>query len=133
MFGRKDSAARKDIPLEKREIKAFLGSGSHFEGKLAFDEIVRLDGSFRGEITSRDTLIVGESAELQAQIVVGALIVSGKIKGNIKAVSRVEMRAPAVIEGDVETPCLVVEDGVLWNGRLTMSRSETPSSNSVNG
>ena len=124
MFGRKDAATmKKDTSLEKREIKAFLGPGSQFEGKLAFDEIVRLDGAFRGEITSRDTLIVGDTADLQAQVVVGALIISGKLKGNIKAVSRVEMRSPAVIDGDVETPCLVVEDGVTWNGSLTMKPS----------
>lgn len=123
MFGKKDAAsAKRETSLEKREIKAFLGPGSHFEGKLAFDEIVRLDGAFRGEITSRDTLIVGETAELQAQVVVGSLIISGRLKGNIKAVTKVEMRSPAIIEGDVETPLLVVEEGVTWNGTLIMKR-----------
>lgn len=126
MFGRKDGQMKKDTALDKREIKAFLGPGSQFEGKLAFDEIVRLDGNFRGEITSRDTLIVGETADLQAQVVVGALIISGKLKGNIKAVSKVEMRAPARIDGDVETPLLVVEEGVVWNGTLTMKKSDSP-------
>lgn len=127
MFGRKDNTAKqRNNALEKGEIKAFLGPGSHFEGKLAFDEIVRLDGTFRGEITSRDTLIVGETADLQAQVVVGALIVSGKIRGNIKAVTRVEMRAPAQIDGDVETPSLIVEEGVMWNGQLTMKPGEKP-------
>lgn len=126
MFGKKDTpTGKRDTSLEKREIKAFLGPGSHFEGKLAFDEIVRLDGAFRGEITSRDTLIVGETAELQAQVVVGSLIISGRLKGNIKAVGKVEMRNPAVIDGDVETPVLVVEEGVQWNGTLVMKRGES--------
>lgn len=124
MFGRKDKDAKRNSALDKGEIKAFLGTGSHFEGKLAFDEIVRLDGSFRGEITSRDTLIVGESADLQAQVIVGALIISGKLRGNIKAVTRVEMRAPAQIDGDVETPLLSVEEGVIWNGQLIMKKIE---------
>lgn len=125
MFGRKEkNAKQRNSSLEKGEIKAFLGPGSHFEGKLAFDEIVRLDGTFRGEITSRDTLIVGETADLQAQVIVGALIISGKLRGNIKAVTRVEMRAPAQIEGDVETPSLIVEEGVIWSGQLTMKPAE---------
>lgn len=125
MFGRKDNNAKqRNNALEKGEIKAFLGPGSHFEGKLAFDEIVRLDGNFRGEITSRDTLIVGDTADLQAQVIVGSLIISGKLRGNIKAVTRVEMRAPAQIEGDVETPSLIVEEGVLWSGQLTMKPAE---------
>src|SRR5512145_1097978 len=99
MFGKKDaSAMKKDTSLEKREIKAFLGPGSQFEGKLVFDEIVRLDGAFRGEITSRDTLIVGDSADIQAEIVVGSLILSGKFKGTIKAHGKVELRSPARVE-----------------------------------
>jgi cytoskeletal protein CcmA (bactofilin family) len=125
MFGRKDkNTKQRNSPLEKGEIKAFLGPGSHFEGKMAFDEIVRLDGAFRGEITSRDTLIVGETADIQAQVLVGTLIISGKLRGTIKAVTRVEMRAPARIDGDVETPSLIVEEGVVWNGQLTMQPAE---------
>lgn len=126
MFGRKDKKAKqRSHALEKGEIKAFLGPGSHFEGKLAFDEIVRLDGAFRGEITSRDMLIVGETADLQAQVFVGSLIISGKLRGSIKALTRVEMRAPAQIDGDVETPSLIVEEGVIWNGQLIMTPVET--------
>lgn len=130
MFGRKEANVKqRNNALEKGEIKAFLGPGSHFEGKMAFDEIVRLDGAFRGEITSRDTLIVGDTADIQAQVIVGTLIVSGKIRGNIKAVSRVEMRAPAQIDGDVETPSLIVEEGVIWNGQLTMKHGEKSKKN----
>jgi cytoskeletal protein CcmA (bactofilin family) len=125
MFGRKDkNTKQRNSPMEKGEIKAFLGPGSHFEGKMAFDEIVRLDGAFRGEITSRDTLIVGETADIQAQVIVGTLIISGKLRGTIKAVTRVEMRAPAQIDGDVETPSLSVEEGVIWNGQLIMKPAE---------
>jgi cytoskeletal protein CcmA (bactofilin family) len=113
---------RKETPIEKSEIKAFLGPGSHFEGKLLFDEIVRLDGTFRGEINSRDTLIVGKTADIQAEVNVGTLILSGKFKGNIKATTRVELRAPAQIEGTISTPVLVVEEGVLLNSTLEMKK-----------
>lgn len=115
---------RKETPIEKSEIKAFLGPGSQFEGKLVFNEIVRLDGAFRGEITSHDTLIVGESADIQADVQVGTLILSGKFKGNVKAQSRIELRAPAIVDGSLETPALSVEDGVVLNGTITMGKSE---------
>jgi len=125
MFEKKDKGGmRKETPIEKSDIKAFLGPGSQFEGKLLFDEIVRLDGTFRGEVTSRDTLIVGETADLQAEINVGTLILSGRFKGNIKAARRVELRAPAQLEGNIETPVLVVEDGVLLNSSISMKRDE---------
>ena len=128
MFNRKGrEPMRKETPIEKSEIKAFLGPGSQFEGKLVFNEIVRLDGGFRGEITSHDTLIVGESAEIQADVQVGTLIMSGRFKGSIKAKTRVELRAPAQVEGTIETPALSVEDGVLVNGTISMNPGESGS------
>jgi len=120
----KDHMLRKETALEKSDIKAFLGPGSQFEGRLAFNEIVRLDGAFRGEVTSKDTLIVGETADLQAEVMVGTLILSGRFKGNIKAVTRVELRAPAQVEGTIESPALSIEDGVLFNGTVTMVRGK---------
>lgn len=116
---------RKETPIEKSEIKAFLGPGSQFEGKLVFNEIVRLDGAFRGEVTSHDTLIVGNSADIQADIQVGTLILSGRFKGNVKAKTRVELRAPAQVDGTIETPALSIEDGVILNGTITMTTEDS--------
>jgi len=125
MFNKKEKEPmRKETPIEKSDIKAFLGPGSQFEGKLVFNEIVRLDGAFRGEVTSHDTLIVGESADIQADIQVGTLILSGNFKGNVKAKTRVELRSPAKVDGTIETPAISVEDGVLLNGTITMSNGE---------
>ena len=121
---------RKENPLEKGDIKAFLGPGSQFEGKLVFHEIVRLDGTFRGEIISQDTLIVGDEAEIEAEVNVGALILSGRFKGNIKASIKVELRAPARIEGNIQTPKLVIEEGVVLNGTLNMSDKRGNAGNS---
>ena len=111
---------KKEASLEKSDIKAFLGPGSQFEGKLHFDEIVRLDGTFRGEIVSKDILIVGETADIQAEVTVGSLVLSGRFKGNIKAVKKVELRAPANVEGSIESPALVIEEGVVFNGTVVM-------------
>jgi cytoskeletal protein CcmA (bactofilin family) len=125
MFNKKEKIPmRKETPIEKSEIKAFLGPGSQFEGKLVFNEIVRLDGAFRGEVTSHDTLIVGESAEIQADVQVGTLILSGRFKGNIKAKTRVELRTPAQVDGTIETPTLSVQDGVILNGTVTMTLAD---------
>ena len=125
MFNKKEKEPmRKETPIEKSDIKAFLGPGSQFEGKLVFNEIVRLDGAFRGEVTSHDTLIVGESADVQADIQVGTLILSGNFKGNVKAKTRVELRSPAKVDGTIETPAISVEEGVLLNGTITMNIGE---------
>ena len=132
MFNKREKEPmRKETPIEKSEIKAFLGPGSQFEGKLVFNEIVRLDGAFRGEVTSHDTLIVGESADIQADVQVGTLILSGKFKGNVKAKSRVELRAPANVDGAIETPALSVEDGVILNGTISMTTAEAAAASVV--
>lgn len=114
---------RKETTMDKGEIKAFLGPGSLFEGKLLFDEIVRIDGTFRGEIVSKDVLIVGQTADIQAEVSVGTLIMSGRFKGNVKATDKVELRAPAHLEGSIESPVLMVEEGVVLNGTLAMTSS----------
>ncbi len=120
---------KKDRPVDKGDIKAFLGPGSSFEGKLQFDEIVRIDGRFKGEIISRDTLIAGREADIEAEITVGTLVLSGRFKGNIRASAKVDLRAPARVEGHIVTPALVVEEGVLLNSTLQMGDlSESDSS-----
>ncbi len=124
MFNKKKGTepVKKSTAIDKAEIKAFLGAGSCFEGKLSFDEMVRLDGKFSGEITSTDTLIVGESAEIEGQISVGVLILSGKFKGEIKASTLVELRNPAIVTGTIETKSITIEDKVVFNGHVNMSK-----------
>ena len=112
---------KKPVAMEKADIKAFLGAGSKFEGKLSFDEMVRLDGVFAGEICSTDTLVVGETAEIEGTIHVGALILSGRFDGDIKATTTVELRAPAQVTGSIETPSIRIEEKVVFNGEIKMS------------
>ncbi len=111
---------KKPIAIDKADIKAFLGPGSRFEGKMSFEEMVRIDGIFSGAINSSDTLIVGESAEIEGNIQVGALILSGHFKGDIKATTKVELKAPAQVEGSIETPMIKIDEKVLFNGEIKM-------------
>ena len=123
MFGGKkqeQSKMKKPVAIDKADIKAFLGPGSCFEGKLSFDEMVRLDGRFSGEINSSDTLVVGETAVVEGDINVGSLILSGRFTGRIVATCSVELRAPAQIEGSIETPQLKMEEKVVFNGEIRM-------------
>ena len=123
MFGGKrqeQTQMKKPVAIDKAEIKAFLGPGSKFEGKLSFDEMVRLDGFFSGEIKSSDTLIVGDSAQIDGEIQVGALILSGRFTGNIVATNLVELRAPAQVSGSIQSPILKIEENVIFNGDIKM-------------
>ena len=106
---------------ESGGLTAFIDQGSSFEGKLSFKDTVRIDGHFSGEITSENTLVVGESGVIEADIVSQVVIVSGTIHGNVTASRKVVLHKTAELQGDVETPCLVVEEGAVLNGKLNMA------------
>jgi len=106
---------------EQSEITAFLGKGTEFKGVLSFEGTIRVDGKVDGEVVSKDTLIAGDGAWLQGDISIGTLICSGRIVGNVNAIQKVHILAPARIEGTIRTPKLIIEEGVLFDGTCEMS------------
>jgi cytoskeletal protein CcmA (bactofilin family) len=102
------------------EINTLLGRGSEFEGKLTFEGTVRVDGKLSGEIFSDDVLVVGEGAEVRAEIDIGEIIIQGTIVGNIRAKRAVEIHAPGKVKGDITTPSLQIDKGVVFEGRCYM-------------
>ena len=102
-------------------LSAFIDQGSEFEGKLSFRDTVRIDGRFRGEIASENTLIVGESGEIHANIRSSTVVVSGLVEGDILAARKVILHKTARVHGNVETPSLAVEDGAEMNGHIKMT------------
>jgi cytoskeletal protein CcmA (bactofilin family) len=102
------------------EITTLLGRGATFEGKLTFDGTVRIDGRFKGEVFSDDTLVIGEGAQVEAQIDIGEVIVQGTVIGNIQAKRSIEIHAPGRIKGDLHTPVLQIDKGVIFEGRSFM-------------
>jgi cytoskeletal protein CcmA (bactofilin family) len=104
-------------------LTAFIDQGSEFEGKLSFRDTVRIDGRFRGEIASENTLIVGESGEIQASIRSNTIVISGSVEGDVSAGQKVVLHKTARVNGDIETSCLVMEDGAVLNGQVKMAPS----------
>jgi cytoskeletal protein CcmA (bactofilin family) len=110
-----------DQQLPATEITALLGRGTHFEGKLQFEGRVRVDGSFKGEIRSDDTLIIGEGAEVHAEIDVATVIVrGGAVHGNIRAKTSIEVHAPGKIVGNLHSPSVFIDRGVEFQGSCRM-------------
>lgn len=107
--------------MGRDEINAFLGSGTTYQGKLNFQGSVRVDGNFIGEIQSDGTLIIGKDARVQGQIKVGQLVLSGHVEGEILAVKKVVLHKTAVLLGSLNTPTLVIEEGAVVEGEVTMN------------
>jgi cytoskeletal protein CcmA (bactofilin family) len=102
-------------------LTAFIDQGSEFEGKLSFRDTVRIDGRFRGEIASENTLIVGESGEIEATIRSNTVAISGSVDGDVHAARKVVLHKTARVTGNITTPCLMVEEGAVVNGTFKMT------------
>jgi len=111
-------------------LTAFIDQGSEFEGKLSFRDTVRIDGRFHGEITSENTLIVGESGEIDAEIRSKTVVVSGTVHGNVIAEAKVVLHKSARVEGDIQTPSIVVEEGAMITGKISMGAPNSKSGTS---
>jgi len=103
------------------ELNAFLGKGCIYEGKLTFEGRVRIDGKFTGEIFSNDTLEIGPDAELEAEVDCATVVIAGRVNGNITARGRCDLRAPAVVLGNITSPIITMDEGVRFDGELRMT------------
>jgi cytoskeletal protein CcmA (bactofilin family) len=90
------------------EINTLLGRGSEFDGKL------------KGEVFSDDVLVVGEGAVVEAEVDIGEIIIQGTVIGNIRAKRGIEILAPGRVKGDITTPSLQIDKGVIFEGRSFM-------------
>ena len=112
--------------LQKKEespIKAYLGSDALFKGTLSFEGTVRIDGKFEGRVNTSDTLVVGETGDLEADIEAGTVICRGKMRGTIVASNKIELHPSSKIVGDVQTPALSIELGAILDGNCNMTGS----------
>src|SRR3954469_14337399 len=113
-------------PQAMGEITTLLGRGAAFEGKLTFEGTVRIDGRFKGEVFSDDTLVIGEGAIVEAEIEIGEIIIQGTVVGNITAKRSIEIHAPGRVKGDLHTPTLQIDKGVVFEGRSFMEAAQQP-------
>ena len=103
--------------MSEAGVRAILDEGAFFKGTLSFDGTVRLAGEFEGQVESKGgTLIIESTAKVCANIHVRVLILSGYLKGSIRAAEHVSMHPPAHFEGDVISPSLQIEEGVCFEG-----------------
>ena len=110
----------------KRAVKpsgltAFIDQGAEIDGKSTFTGTVMLNGTIRGEVTSSDTVIIGEKGIVQAEVHAAAVIVSGHVMGNVVATQRLELHGGARVFGDIEAPVVVIEAGAVFEGQCRMT------------
>jgi cytoskeletal protein CcmA (bactofilin family) len=107
---------------KRSELTAFIDEGSEMEGRYTFRGTVMLNGRFKGEISSEDTLIIGERAVVTADVRAGSVRVSGEVSGSVQAMERIELTRTARVYGDVEAPLVVVAEGAILDGRCRVAK-----------
>jgi len=102
-------------------VSTFLGHDAIFDGTINFKGTIRLDGKVTGKVVSDDgTVIIGERATVEAEIIVETVIIKGSINGKVQAKDRIEAYPPARILGELQAPTISINSGVLFNGTCSM-------------
>ena len=102
-------------------VNVFIGSDCSLEGTLNFSGQARLDGAFKGSIQGSGCLLVGPAARVEASIVADEVVVSGMVIGDVKAGTRLELRKPGKLVGDITSPLVMIDEGVTFEGRCSMA------------
>jgi cytoskeletal protein CcmA (bactofilin family) len=112
--------------IKEGTLSGFVGGGTDVTGEANFKAMMKVDGHFSGRITSSSgTLIVGNNGTVDANIEVAVAVIHGTINGDIIATQRLELGRAAKVNGNIQTPSLVIEQGAIFEGSCKMLQMHT--------
>lgn len=125
-FGKEINMMRDQIGQD--DISGFLAEGTEIKGEIRFKTILRVDGKINGKIISDGELVIGESGEVEAEVRVGTLSVSGRLNGSVNATEKVEIHPKGKVHGDlaIAKPNLVIHEGGVFEGSIDMGKTGHP-------
>src|SRR6476646_9180642 len=107
--------------IKEGNLSGFVGSGTLVTGEANFKALMRVDGHLSGRISSSSgTLIVGANGKVDANIEVAVAVIHGTINGDIIATQRLELGRAAKVNGNIQTPSLIIEQGAVFEGSCKM-------------
>lgn len=106
--------------LSGESLNGFMDSGTEITGELRFRDTFRLDGKLKGKVFSEKTLIIGETAQVEADIDCGVVSIKGTVTGQIQGREKIELLAGAKVYGRLTSPRLVIEEGAFFQGECDM-------------
>lgn len=100
-----------------------ISRGVEISGDVVFADSLQVDGKVTGKVVSDSgTLAIEQAGDVQADIDVGVCVIRGAVNGNVNAKSRVEIYKTARVQGDINTPVLLVEEGAQLTGAIKMGK-----------
>ena len=110
-------------------INSIVGEGTRFEGMLELSGLLRIDGDFSGNIRTSGKVLVGKNGRAECTIDAGTVVIGGIVKGNIFSTEKVIILSTGIVIGNINTPRLIVEEGVILHGNCLI---RVPSSQTAN-
>jgi cytoskeletal protein CcmA (bactofilin family) len=117
LFGKKDK-----IALDLQSISTLISEGCILDGNLKAPAFARIDGQVTGDVIVDEGLILGEQGSVHGNIITKELVVYGSVNGNLQ-VNSLEIKASGKVSGEIRTQTLVVENGAVYNGSLSMTQN----------
>jgi cytoskeletal protein CcmA (bactofilin family) len=106
------------------DVGAYLGTGTKINGKLHFEGQATIDGEVEGEILSQAHVVVGQQATVKGKVTAASILVQGKVFADVVAEKKLEIQPPGQVVGDVTTQSLVIGDGAILEGHISMKKKE---------
>jgi len=106
--------------LGAEDLNGFLDEGVEFSGELRFRDALRIDGRARGRIISDNTLIIGETGQVDAEIDCAVVSIRGRVSGQVRGRQRIELLSGCRVQASLSSPKLLIEDGAYFEGECQM-------------
>jgi cytoskeletal protein CcmA (bactofilin family) len=120
MLGRNNPESR-IFERSDAEINTIIGRGCVFEGTFMVQGSLRVDGKLKGALEASGSLIIGKDGEIDGEVRARDVIVGGKMKSKILASGKVTLEAKSVMQGELCTSRLVIDEGAIFEGKCSMS------------
>ena len=114
-------------PQKPADPLSCIGASCEFSGEIHSPETIRIEGRVKGEVHCDQTVIVEESASIEAVIDAASVVIAGEVRGDMSATKKITLQKTARVTGDLRTPGIVIEEGAKLEGRIVISPDEQPS------
>jgi len=113
---------KEDYLKDQTLVNSIIGNGTRFRGDLILQGLLRIDGDFEGSIETNGRILVGKEGRARCILNAETVVVGGVVKGEIKATRKVVLLSTCAMIGNISTPELIIEEGVLLHGHCTVSK-----------
>jgi cytoskeletal protein CcmA (bactofilin family) len=104
--------------------RTFFSAGTRIEGTLELDGEVKLEGHIKGKVSGTGVIIVGERADLQADIFAPTIVVHGMVRGQVHASDRLELHRTAQVKGMIQAARIRIDEGAAFEGECRMTSKD---------